>query len=192
MIIALIGPKSSGKSTVARYLVKKYGFVRHPFAAPLKNMLRAIGLRDAHVDGELKEMPTNLLCGQTPRHAMQMLGTEWGRNLIDPDLWVAAWRNTMPEGNIVIDDMRFPNEHKFITEEIGGKIIAVRRPGYEYSNAHYSEQCELKWEFRLDNNGTIKQLVKATSSLLVNHFGFVPRAHKMLLPEIDLTPTKGK
>lgn len=52
--------------------------------------------------------------GATPRSLMQMIGTEWGRNMIREDLWVELWRqavDAVPEGvPIVIDDCRFPNE----------------------------------------------------------------------------------
>ena len=38
------------------------------------------------IDGDLKEAPTPLFEGRTPRHAMQTLGTEWGRDRIGRDL----------------------------------------------------------------------------------------------------------
>jgi hypothetical protein len=41
--------------------------------------------------GDLKEVPVDCLDGQTPRRAMQLLGTEWGRTL-SADLWINAWR----------------------------------------------------------------------------------------------------
>jgi len=89
-LIAFIGLSGCGKTTAARYF-NDHGFTRLRFAEPLKRMLRAIGLTDAQLDGDLKEQETNLLCDRTPRHAMQTLGTEWGRNQIDQDFWVNIW-----------------------------------------------------------------------------------------------------
>jgi len=172
MIIALIGPKRSGKTTAAKYLVKKYGFTRRAFADPLKDMLRVLGLKNAHINGGFKEMPTSLLCGQTPRHAMQTLGTEWGRKLIDPDIWITAWYNTLPKGHVVIDDMRFPNEYQFITTRLESKVIAIRRPGYAYTKTHESEFHELESEFLIENDGSIKRLVRKIDDLFINRFGF--------------------
>ena len=166
MIIAIIGPKESGKSTVASYLVERHDFTRHSFAGPLKTMLRVgMGLSEEQVYGDQKEVPTDLLCGKTPRQAMQLLGSEWGRNLIHSNLWATAWKNTMPTGNIVVDDMRFPNEHKIVTD-LKGLIIAVRRSGHEYSNEHDSEQHELESHHVIRNDEDIPTLLMCVEKLL--------------------------
>jgi dephospho-CoA kinase len=43
-IIGLSGRADSGKTTVARYLVEQYGFVRTAFGDPLKQMLLDAGM----------------------------------------------------------------------------------------------------------------------------------------------------
>jgi hypothetical protein len=102
---------------------------------PLKDMLRAIGLDEVYL-GSLKELPCPLLCGATPRHAMQALGSEWGRNLIHPDLWVTLWREKAYQSKaplIVADDVRFANEAATVLA-LGGTLLRVRRhdaPGGE-------------------------------------------------------------
>lgn len=115
LLTVLTGAAGSGKSTVAAALASQYGARVIKFASPLKTMLRAIGLTDAHIEGALKEAPCDLLCGQTPRHAMQTLGTEWGRAMIGPDVWVEAWTHevlaAMADGvPVIVDDCRFENE----------------------------------------------------------------------------------
>lgn len=101
---------------------------RHRFAGPLKDMLRTLGLTEAQVDGDEKELPCDLLGGKTPRQAMQFLGCEFGRDLIDPGLWVRATMlrvdADLTAGKlVVIDDVRFDNEARAIKAREG---IVVR------------------------------------------------------------------
>lgn len=130
MLIGITGKAGAGKSTVAKYLVQEKGYICVPFAAPLKKMLRGLGLTDRETDGDLKEQPSDILMGVTPRFAMQRLGTEWGRNLIHPDLWIELWRREaqrlIANGHgVVADDCRFPNEAA-VLRKLGGKIIGLR------------------------------------------------------------------
>lgn len=145
-VIGLAGRAGAGKSTVARRLVEEWGASRHPFAAPLKNMLlrfledQGLDHETARrmVDGDLKEAPSDHLGGRSPRAAMQSLGTEWGRGLA-PSLWVDAWRRAIEDRPwpkavdgrtvlIVADDVRFPNEVAAI-RATGGVVIRIDRPG---------------------------------------------------------------
>jgi hypothetical protein len=160
VIIAVIGPKESGKSTIANMLVNEYGFGRHAFADPLKKMLMVgFGLSYEQVQGDQKETPTDKLCGRSPRHAMQTLGTEWGRQLVHPDIWLTAWINTMPEGNVVCEDLRFPNEHAAITGNFKGIVVSIKRPGCEYDTSHESEaHAELAWNYQILNDGDMFEL----------------------------------
>jgi hypothetical protein len=125
-IIALMGADGSGKTTVAEMLQRHHGFTRLRFADTLKSMLLTLGLSPEEVDGSLKEVPTQLLCGKTPRHAMRTLGTEWGRDMIGENIWVGAFQHRLtqllasnPDANIVIDDARFPNEMALIKANCG-------------------------------------------------------------------------
>lgn len=137
-VIGLCGVAGSGKSTASNYLTTAYDFRRERIAGPLKDMMRAFGLDERHIEGDLKEVPTNLLCGRTPRHAMQTLGAEWGRVLIHPDLWTNVWEKRVDlilnvddatPGGVVIDDMRFPNEVNLVRARKGVMIRIVRPEG---------------------------------------------------------------
>lgn len=130
LIVGIAGRKQSGKSTLAQTLLNHYpGSSRSAFADPLKEMLLTFGLSREQLWGERKETVSHLLCGKTPRWAMQSLGTEWGRELIGSDIWALAWQRMICKRDravIVVEDVRFDNEVGAI-RELGGFVIAVER-----------------------------------------------------------------
>ena len=153
------GYLKSGKTTAAKYLCDYYGFQRAPFAAGLKEMLLAIGLTEDHVYGDLKHEPLDLLCGKTPREAMQTLGTEWGRELIGGDLWLRVWQHRLLEfrnNRIIADDLRFSNEVKLL-RGLNAKVIRVHRPGCK-AGEHASEQINFGHDYYVENDGSFGQL----------------------------------
>lgn len=140
-IIGLSGKAGAGKSTVAKYLEKQHNFQRIRFADTIKNMLRVAGLSDAHIEGDLKEKPCELLCGKTPRQAMQSLGSEWGRHMIGEDFWVRLWAARAAQYPlVVVEDVRFDNEAATI-RNLGGIIIQIECPwsGSASGGGHASE-----------------------------------------------------
>lgn len=130
----------AGKSTLADALCNNYQFERVKLARVLKNILRFY-LRDqgltnfeieSMIEGSDKNKPSRFLGGKTPRHAMQTLGTEWGRNCMGENFWVDAFinyvRQIRREGrSVVCDDVRFPNEFDRIVAD-GGFMVKITRP----------------------------------------------------------------
>jgi hypothetical protein len=157
-LIGLCGPIGAGKTFAADHLARDYGYSRVRFAGLLKDMLRALGLSKIETDGDGKERPCKLLGGKTPRYAMQMLGTKWGRDLIDPDLWVRAWEHRaapyLDKGlPVVVDDVRFVNEATAILRR-GGVLVRIDRPGCEdRALEHESERQALPFDYRIENSG---------------------------------------
>jgi len=136
-LIALTGPKGSGKTTLARNLCRSHGYEIWSFAAPIKVMLKTLlqyrGVSNRHIERmlkkDLKETPDYLFGGNSPRHAMQTLGTEWGRELLHPNYWVDTWIDAITIRKIervVVDDLRFPNEAEAV-RRLGGKIVRIMR-----------------------------------------------------------------
>jgi len=167
-LVAFAGLARSGKSTAAMHLVDAHGWQRIRFAGPLKSMMAALGLTNAEIEGDRKELPCELLCGQTPRHAMQTIGTEWGRQLIGPDVWIRAWRaafdRTLPGSCIVVDDCRFPNEAEAV-QAAGGIIVRVERHGDTVAD-HVSEGCTIPAEHVIRNAGSTADLLAAVDRLV--------------------------
>jgi hypothetical protein len=180
IVVAFIGPAGSGKSEAAKYIDRAFGFERTRFANPLKNMLKlGLGLTHEQVDGDQKEVPTDKLCGRTPRHAMKTLGTEWGRDQIHPDLWAEAWYNTLPNvPRVSVDDMRFPNEHKLVKKRMRGTVIRIQRAGYEYDPCHPSEAHQLEPDYIVYNPPELSvffdRLEHLLSAILVPQGDFLP------------------
>ena len=177
MIIGLTGRKQSGKDTAAQALIEK-DFMQVAFAAPMKIMIATLleyqGVPEEVImemlHGSLKEVPTVYLGGQTPRHALQTLGTEWGRNQMGKDFWAAIGVN-VAEGapRAVITDVRFENEAALIRAR-GGEIWKIERPDRPTSDfdnhASEAEIDTLVVDRVIVNSGTIETLHVSVGEML--------------------------
>jgi Tfp pilus assembly ATPase PilU len=143
-LIAFTGYAGCGKSTAAQALTSKRQASRISFADPLRNMLRAMGLSWKQLTVE-KQEPIGWLDGKSTRQLMQTLGTEWGRQLVHPDIWIRLARRRIQQHRevsshpLVIDDCRFDNEARMV-RELGGIVVRVTREGAaNIAPAHVSE-----------------------------------------------------
>lgn len=171
-VIALTGLAGSGKSTASKYLVEKNGYQLVKFAGPLKDMLRAIGLGEGHIEGELKEEPCEWLQGATPRHAMQTLGTQWGRTCIGPSFWIELWVRRVnliiaEGGRVVVDDCRFPNEADEV-RKLGGVVWQLLGRG-GISSSHESEAGCGRPDVEIANDNGIDQLAEKVVEALTRY-----------------------
>lgn len=145
-ILALSGPKGSGKSTIAKGLKNSNPLFKNAeifsFADPLKTMARAL-LREEAFLPEHKENPHYGLCGKTPRFLLQTLGTEWGRNLIGEGIWAEHMKTRILASQaplILIDDLRFENEALMLKSFPETLVARVQRAGYAPKDGHASEK----------------------------------------------------
>lgn len=68
----------------------------------------------------------------TPRRILQLLGTEAGKEVIHPNIWVnASFADYLPGSQWIFTDVRFPNEVEAI-ENRGGIVINVLRDHVPY------------------------------------------------------------
>lgn len=159
IIIGLCGPKNAGKTTIANGLknaIKNTTIL--PFAHPIKLMLAfGLGLPEtAMTDPDLKERIIPVY-KKTPRYLMQTLGTDWGRNMVDKNIWANAWKNAVLRGKygpgdvVIADDVRFVEEAEAI-KEMGGVIVRIVRANTAYTLEHESETGEfIECDFHLHN-----------------------------------------
>jgi hypothetical protein len=141
MIIGFVGFIGSGKDTAADYLVNFHGYRRDSFANTLKDAVSNVfGWDRTLLEGrtaEAREWREQVdpwwaqrlnMPKLTPRWVLQYWGTEvCGRGFHD-DIWIASVENKMrkTKDNIVISDVRFPNEISAI-HNAGGKVIRIKR-----------------------------------------------------------------
>lgn len=172
LVIGFQGLAGSGKSTAALMLAREFGFARKPFAYPIKAMLAALGVPKENLEGsrEDKEQRLDVLNGYTARYAMQTLGTEWARGHLGEDFWINWWKRGADEipGDIVADDVRFPNEVDLI-RSMGGTVVRLRREGAgdRINPIHASEQLyQLPYDKMILNNGDEETLRTALAALV--------------------------
>lgn len=164
--MGIAGPKQAGKTTLGEQLAAELGLVHTSFAAPIRQFVaKLLGMTAAELE-VAKEKPVDWLGGATPRHMMQTLGTEWGRQMVHGELWVRAVLHSLPE-HAVISDVRFPNEAAMI-RDLGGIVLQIERPGVKFGSDHASEipLPEALVSATLVNNGTPRDLLDKAVAIL--------------------------
>jgi hypothetical protein len=95
-----------------------------------------------------KNQPLEALCGKTLREGLQLLGTEWGRDLVGKTVWVDNARLMIEKRvgqayNVVVDDCRFRNEYDMLIG-LGAKIVLVERQDVPVQHANHGSEVEWK------------------------------------------------
>jgi hypothetical protein len=169
--IALSGAARSGKDTVADYLVKNYGYVKVSFASPIREALYRLN-PEIDVDGYDMRLATAVkLLGWEQlktasngiRGLMQRMGSEVGREMFGPNIWVdIALKEAEKYEKVVFPDCRFPNEALAVSNA-GGVVWRVERPGVTAANEHESETALDSYEFSqiIANDGSLEDLWKS-------------------------------
>lgn len=128
----------------------------------------------------------------TPRKLLQLLGTECGRQIIHPNIWVNAlfadyktfgetkqYSNSTPKDNDypnwIITDVRFPNELEAIKKHNGLTIRinrdSVLRTGKVFDTDNHESETALDdyqgFDYVIDNNGTIEELKEVVKDILI-------------------------
>lgn len=171
-LIGIHGSARSGKDTLGSMILARCNSYRYSFASPIYAMARAFGLTDADFSDSRKEVPIDRFGGRSPRYLLQTLGTEWGRDLVSPEIWVqlAAIKLEHAGPGMVVTDVRFENEASWIREN--GILIHIHRPGAPVVNPHVSEAgVEIQdGDIIISNSGTLTDLELKVDGVLQNVF----------------------
>ena len=169
MIIGVCGFIGSGKDTIADYLTNFHGYRRESFANSLKDAVAQVfGWDRTMLEGRTTQarawreqvdpwwanrlnMP-NL----TPRLVLQLWGTEVARRAFHDDTWIASLEHKLSKAHndIVITDVRFPNEIQAVRNAGGVVIRVVRGPEpawYDLAvNVNRGHKKNVEWRLSKD------------------------------------------
>jgi len=137
----------SGKSTLAGLMSNHCENVTvRSFADPLRSMTTTFLMECGYTPDDIKKFLTDRLLKEagldlpgapSPRWIQRSLGTEWGRKMINPEIWLFIMKQKIkvihemdPTAIVVIDDVRFPNEYDLV-HDLGGIIAMITRPEAE-------------------------------------------------------------
>lgn len=174
MLIGITGHKFSGKSTVANLLLLALNYEVDSFARPLKEIVCALsGCTMAQLEDydfkENKVVPEHLwaFCANENynyRSLLQGMG-DYLRSK-NPNIFIDSVL-VGDTSNLIISDVRFPNESEAI-KELGGIIIRVEREGLESNDTHRSEtaMCEIVPDYIIQNKKGLKELRNAVGLLV--------------------------
>src|SRR5690606_32428068 len=145
MRIAFCGPRGTGKTTLAEYLVQHHGFTRCSLAAPIKRIIAECPADSYERHQFLLKWGQELFPGRIilaarfateaarvlatvrdPGRRAQLIGTDVGRAL-DQEVWIRYLLTDLPDGPVVVDDVRFGNECEAL-RQAGFVLIRLTAP----------------------------------------------------------------
>lgn len=166
MIIGIGGKKGVGKSTLAKYLSHKLSNATITnFARPLKNLITEIVGEDVAKNTYIPEYE------RTVGELYQYVGTDLLRDELHANVFIHImnqWTKRYPPNtHVILDDVRFPNEVKWIHDQ-GGIVILLEGPNRmpDSRNSHHkSETQTLLHDLCFTNSGTRTELVAFSASV---------------------------
>lgn len=174
-IIAVAGIAGSGKDTVGAFL-NGIGFTRHAFADGVREALLTLNpyvgtsptgmIRLRQVVSEYGW--TQAKKNPEVRRVMQTFATEVCREMFDRNVWIDQLHKKIKDSKkVVITDLRFINEARWVHDEMGGEVWMVVRPITEIdmpmtdeAKAHPSETeiVGIHADIQIVNDGTLEDL----------------------------------
>lgn len=149
MIIGLCGYAGSGKDTAASFLE---GFQRRAFADKLKELalelnpwfdtfdleyaVEGAGWTEAKKDPQVREYLQDLGMGHR-----KVFGDDFWIRVAFQEIFSGEYPYFAEDNDIVVTDVRLPNEAEFI-KCVEGRLFLIQRPGHRPPNNHVTEQIE--------------------------------------------------
>lgn len=166
-LIGLVGPKRSGKDTVAGLMVDYHGFARVGFGDAMRAFIYSIDPTWAKARDEFGyEQAKNR--SRWFRQRTIEVGTA-ACETIDSGVWVhaahkriALWRHGIGTP-VVVPDVRQPNEADYIVDN-GGLLVAVERPGFGVDEFPVDA---IRADERIFNDGPLVDLAVEVQDLMM-------------------------
>ena len=130
-----------------------------------------LDIPDSQIEWLERQLPQTI---RTTRQLLQFVGTEFCRfalscyhidvllQKIQREAGVAGW---------VVTDCRFPDERRAFKEKAGASVVLIHRPGFDEAPATHASELSLgldsDYQYVIDNVGTIEELHRKASELLV-------------------------
>ena len=178
-IIALTGPKGSGKDTVARMIAEQYDNVSMiAFADPIKKVINDLfeldpknndqydAFKRTHLSYQLPGFFSHTIIGRTLVREIGMLMRGYDEDQFNE---YVVDRINSEEANIyIVTDVRFENEFQLM-RDMGAKIIQITHPDCNY-DGHVTERgfADKTVDFTIANDGSLSDLNTKTG-LVVNN-----------------------
>jgi len=176
-LIGICGYSGHGKDTLADLFVKNCSFTKIAFAKRLKQIAYALNpiVKLDHVEWReycrLQELVDDIGWDLAKRNNndvrtfLQKLGTEAMRNLVSDNIWVDLHKQQANEEKfVVVPDVRFPNEAKYILES-NGLLLAIHDPRketkdsmYKHASETYVDVLSKEAHYQFVNSGTLADL----------------------------------
>lgn len=148
-IIGLTGRAGAGKDTAGAVLAAHYGASRVAFADGVREALLALDptiVLASGIETTVRQHVEMHGWDVAKRHheirrLLQVLGTEVGRDILGPMVWIRRLFRVVPPGPLVITDVRYDNEAATI-RYYGGVVVEIVRPGdgLDGDNAHHTSE----------------------------------------------------
>lgn len=178
-IIALTGPKGSGKDTVARMIAEQYDDVRTiAFADPIKKVINDLfeldpsnndqydAFKRAQVTYQLPGCPSHAVSGRDLVREIGMLMRRYDEYQFNG--YVINNIRYEPLSTWVVTDVRFENEFQMM-RNLGAKIIQITHPDCSY-DGHVTELgfADKTVDFTIANDGSLSDLNTKTGQVVEN------------------------
>ena len=205
-LIGICGPARAGKDTFARNIAgavmesnnpdyQDWVIAMESFASPIKSMVAMLldfsGYCDImnpstvapFLDGDRKEEVLDRI-GKSPRELMQTLGTDWGRKMIDDDIWLNNLKNRITQYGevakhghqgafVLVTDVRFDNEAEMI-KHAGGTIVKIttdRETDDVVSHESEGGVSDCLIDTVIENNGELEEFELQATSYINGYLG---------------------
>jgi dephospho-CoA kinase len=181
-VIGCIGVQGAGKDEICNYLSETKSFIKVGFSDPIYQLLwemnpiisvedygdEIIDYRSAVRKKGMDYVKRNY---DEIRRWLQIIGTEYGRDVFGPDCWIRALDARIKDSPLVaVRDVRFENEIDYIRSRGGFVVWVQSNRAPERDTSHTSEKLVFAdhADYTVQNNTTLVELYRQLDVILAD------------------------